>query len=74
MDKKQISGVLLSLSSCMLSKFRMTPSAYCRQNNQSEMRGVILVKSSGCEILELANQVLADLLSYVPLEPFRVNK
>lgn len=33
-DKKQIIGVLMSLSSHMLSKFRITPSAYCQNKRE----------------------------------------
>ena len=36
-DKKQIIGVRTSLSSHMASRFRITPSAYCKKHKKKRM-------------------------------------
>ena len=48
-DKKQIIGVLISLSSHMFSKLRITPSAYCQSKAKKNFREVnyLLLASNG---------------------------
>ena len=44
-DKKQIIGVLISLSSHMFSKLRITPSAYCQSKTKESVIEVNFILS-----------------------------